>query len=106
MKLLVPTCPACHKGKLFSGLLQVAAQCNACGLDLQKHEQGDGPAFFVITLLGFVVTGLAVAVEVLYTPPLWGHALLWVPLIVILSVWLLRIFKAWIIREQYKRMGL
>jgi uncharacterized protein (DUF983 family) len=95
-------CPRCGRGRLFAGMLRVADKCEACGLDLAKHDSGDGPAVFVILILGFVVVGLALWVELAYEPPFWVHALLWVPFIVIGALLMLRPFKATLIALQYK----
>ena len=61
-------CPRCGRGRLFAGFLTVAEKCEACGLELAKHDSGDGPAVFVILILGFIVVGLALWVELRYEP--------------------------------------
>ncbi|MCE2509811.1 MAG: DUF983 domain-containing protein [Alphaproteobacteria bacterium] len=78
---LAGRCPRCGKGKLFKGYLKVADRCSVCGLDLSGFENADGPSVFIILILGFVVVGLALVVEVAYMPPFWVHGLLWVPLV-------------------------
>ncbi len=95
-------CPRCGEGRLFRGFLDVRDACPACGLDYSKVDSGDGPAVFVIFLVGFVVVALALWLEVAYTPPIWLHMALWLPLIVILSLGLLRPFKATLIALQYR----
>lgn len=65
------------------------------------QDSGDGPAFFVITIVGFLVVGLAAWVEIAYTPPFWLHMLLWIPFILIVSILLLRLFKSLLISYQY-----
>jgi uncharacterized protein (DUF983 family) len=95
-------CPRCGQGRLYGGVLDVAATCGTCGLDLKGADAGDGPAVFVILILGFLVVGLAIWVEVAYEPPLWVHGLLWAPTIVIGSLVLLRVFKATLIALQYR----
>jgi uncharacterized protein (DUF983 family) len=95
-------CPRCGKGKLFSGLLDVADACTAYGLDYSDHDSGDGPAVFVILILDFIVVGLAFWVEFTFLPPLWLHAVLWGPFIIIASVLMLRIFKATLVALQYR----
>ena len=72
-------CPRCGKGRLFQGFLDLRPRCEACGLDYSFIDSGDGPAVFVIMLAGLVVVACALIVEVLYQPPFWLHALLWVP---------------------------
>jgi uncharacterized protein (DUF983 family) len=95
-------CPRCGKGKLFQGFLNVAKACSVCGLDYSGFEAGDGPAVFVILIVGAIVAGGALITEVAFHPPYWVHALIWGPLILILSLGLLRPLKASLIVLQYK----
>ncbi|WP_029003903.1 DUF983 domain-containing protein [Azorhizobium doebereinerae] len=95
-------CPRCGKGKLFSGFLTMAPRCEACGLDYGFIDAGDGPAVFVILIGGAVVVGLALWVEAKYEPPLWLHALLWVPSILVVTLGLLRPFKGVLVALQYR----
>lgn len=99
---IVGRCPACGRGKLFSGYLALAPRCNSCGLDYDFADAGDGPAVFVILVTGFIVVGAALIVEVKYSPPYWVHALVWGPLAVFLPLLLLRSFKGALIGLQYK----
>jgi uncharacterized protein (DUF983 family) len=95
-------CPRCGEGRLFSGLLGIQPRCQACGLDFAFIDSGDGPAVFVIMIVGFIVVGLALFVEFTFAPPYWLHALLWIPLILGLSIGLLRPLKGFLIAQQYK----
>jgi uncharacterized protein (DUF983 family) len=94
-------CPRCGKGKMFSGFIGLKPRCEACGLDYAFIDAGDGPAVFVIMLAGFIVVGAALAVEVLYQPPFWVHAALWLPLIVLTTLLPLRLIKGVLIALQY-----
>jgi uncharacterized protein (DUF983 family) len=95
-------CPRCGQGRLFKGFLTVAPRCSNCGLDYTFIDSGDGPAVFVILLVGFVVVGLALFVEVAYMPPIWLHMLLWLPLTLILALGGLRPLKGAMIGLQYR----
>lgn len=100
---LLGRCPRCGRGPLFERhLLKPAPRCTACGLDYRFVDSGDGPAVFVILIVGFVVVAGALVTEVKYSPPYWLHALLWLPLTVILSLGLLRPAKALMIALQYR----
>jgi uncharacterized protein (DUF983 family) len=99
---LTGCCPECGKGHLFKGFLTIAPKCDACGLDYGFADSGDGPAVFVILIVGFLIVGAALVVEVNYEPPLWVHALLWPPLLLILALGLLRILKAGLVALQYR----
>lgn len=99
---LAGRCPACGRGKLFSGYLALAPRCDVCGLDYSFAEAGDGPAVFVILITGLIVVGAALFVEMAYAPPYWLHALIWGPLAILLPLLLLRSFKGVLIALQYK----
>lgn len=95
-------CPRCGQGKLYEGFLDVRPRCEACGLDFGFADAGDGPAVFVILVAGFIVVGCALIVEVIYEPPLWLHALLWLPLILATTLLPLRSLKGLLIALQYR----
>lgn len=94
-------CPRCGEGRLFRGFLAVGDRCGNCGLDCSFADAGDGPAVFVILIIGFVVVGLALWMEVSLNPPLWLHFMLWIPLTLVLSLVALRLIKGLLIVLQY-----
>jgi uncharacterized protein (DUF983 family) len=94
-------CPRCGKGKLFDGFLTLRSRCDACGLDYDFADAGDGPAVFIILFAGFVVVGAALVTEVTYQPPYWVHAALWLPLIALLTLGPLRPMKGLLIALQF-----
>lgn len=96
-------CPRCGKGKLFDGLftLQPRPQCDVCGLDYNFIDSADGPAIFVMLGGGFIVVFAALIVEVMYQPPFWLHAAIWLPLILIVTLLPLRPIKGLLIALQY-----
>ncbi len=87
---------------MYSGFLTVADRCSSCGLDLRAQDSGDGPAVFIVLIVGFIVVGLALYTEVAFAPPLWVHAILWLPVILVLAIGMLRPFKATMIALHYK----
>jgi uncharacterized protein (DUF983 family) len=97
-------CPRCGEGRLFLGLLTVASRCRVCGLDLSRHDTGDGPAVFVILLLGIVVVPLALMLESFLAPPIWVHLAVWPPVIMGLAVLLLRPMKATMVAYHFKNL--
>ena len=98
-------CPRCGQGRLFEGFLTVPERCAACKLDYSVFDPADGPAIFIMMIVGFVVVGGALVVEVAFHPPLWVHALLWLPMTLILSLAMLRPFKGVLIALQYKHQA-
>ncbi|HTZ80557.1 MAG TPA: DUF983 domain-containing protein [Stellaceae bacterium] len=95
-------CPRCGEGKVFQGILTVVPRCSRCGLDLRGEDAGDGPAVFVILILGALVVLAAIIVEVKFEPPLWVHLVLWIPTVLVGAVLLLRPLKAGLIALQYR----
>jgi uncharacterized protein (DUF983 family) len=98
---LACACPRCGKGKLFQGFLTPRPRCDVCGLDYGFADAGDGPAVFIMFFAGFIVVGAALITEVLYQPPYWVHAMLWLPLILIVTLGPLRPMKGLMIALQY-----
>ena len=95
-------CPRCGKGRLFHQLLNLRPACEQCGMDYAFIDTGDGPAVFVIFLLGILVMGGALYVEFSYGPPPWVHMVLWGVTTPLLAILLLRFMKAMLIALQYK----
>jgi uncharacterized protein (DUF983 family) len=94
-------CPRCGVGHLFQGFLTLRPRCEHCGLDYNFADAGDGPAVFVILIGGFIVVFAALVTEIVYSPPYWVHAALWLPLILILTLGPLRPMKGLLIALQY-----
>lgn len=95
-------CPRCGAAGLFSGLLRFADRCTNCQLDYRQFNVGDGPAAFLIMIVGAIITIGAIGVELRFSPPFWVHILLWIPLSAILVVGLLRIAKAALLALEYR----
>jgi uncharacterized protein (DUF983 family) len=94
-------CPRCGEGRLFQGFLSLLSACEHCGLDYSFADAGDGPAVFVILIGGFIVVFAALITEIVYQPPYWMHAALWLPLILIVTLAPLRLIKGLLIALQY-----
>lgn len=95
-------CPRCGVGQLFGGVLSLKPSCASCGLDYSFADAGDGPAVFVILIVGFIVIGLVLWLQVSYGPPIWVHLLLFAPLTILLSLLSLRWCKGIFIALQYR----
>jgi uncharacterized protein (DUF983 family) len=102
---LLGRCPRCGKGHLFKGYLDIAARCEACGLDYAEFDAGDGPAVFVILIVGALTAGGALVLEAAVSPPYWVHAVIWLPTVIILSVAFLRLAKSTLLVLQYRHQA-
>jgi len=96
---LAGRCPRCGQGRLFDGLLKLAARCRACGLDFV--DPGDGAAMFVILIGNVLILAGALFVEFTFSPPLFVHILLWPPLCLAYCILSLRLIKGVLVALQF-----
>lgn len=94
-------CPHCGEGHLYKGFLKIADRCDHCDLDYAFADSGDGPAVFVIMIVGFLATGGVLYTEFAFEPPVWLHIVLWGPLTILLSLLFLYWLKGGLIAQQY-----
>ena len=96
-------CPRCGARTLFDGLASFAPKCRACGLDFAQFNVGDGPAAFLTMVIGALIVGLALWVQLAFEPPFWVHVVLWVPLTAAAVIWGLRAGKGALLAAEYQR---
>ena len=94
-------CPACGEGNLFVAYLSVSPTCSVCQTELHHHRADDAPPYFTMFIVGHVVVGGMLFVEKSYHPDLWLHAAIWLPMTVVLSLWLLPRIKGALIAMQW-----
>ena len=94
-------CPRCGAPGLFAGPVNFAERCRACALDFQAYNIGDGPAAFLILIVGAVVAGSAIVVDQSFSPPWWVH-IIWLPVAIVLTLGGLRIGKAALLFQEYR----
>jgi uncharacterized protein (DUF983 family) len=99
---LAGRCPRCGQGRLFSGYLTVAKSCASCGLSFSFADSGDAAAWFVMSFICVVGVGSILGIEAAYSPPYWVHALIAIPVLVILPMALLRPVKGFFLCQQWK----
>jgi uncharacterized protein (DUF983 family) len=94
-------CPHCGARTLFAGWVQFAPKCRGCGLDFDSFNVGDGPAAFLIFIVGTITVVSALVVDGAFSPPWWVH-LVWIPFATALTVGGLRVSKGWLLAQEYK----
>ena len=97
-------CPRCGAHGLFAGPVNFAERCHACDLDFQAYNVGDGPAAFLILIVGAVIAVSAIVIDQSFSPPWWGHAI-WLPVGIALTVGGLRIGKAALLFQLYSHQA-
>jgi len=94
-------CPRCGARTLFAGLSRFAPTCRNCGLDFASFNVGDGPAAFLILIVGAIVAVSAILLDQMASPPWWVH-IIWLPIGAGLTIYGLRIGKAALIYQEHK----
>jgi len=97
-------CPRCAERTLFRGPVSFHDSCRACGLDFTAFNIGDGPAAFLILIVGAIVAVGAIVLDLATNPPMWVH-LVWVPVGALLTVGGLRVGKAALLFQEYKHQA-
>ena len=98
---LAGSCPRCGARTLFDGWIRFADKCRGCGLDFTAFNVGDGPAAFLILIVGAIVTVGALVLDGAAEPRWWVH-LIWVPIAAALTIVGLRLGKAWLLAQEYR----
>lgn len=98
-------CPRCRSAYIYKPgflSLNLVERCPECGLELAKNDNGDGPAVFLIFLLGFALVPTAFAVDMLFSPPIWLTGSVFSALALAITFGALRPLKAYVLALQYK----
>ena len=94
-------CPRCGERTLFCGWVRFAPRCRACGLDYDSFNVGDGPAAFLILIVGAVLTVLAITIDLSFSPAWWVH-IVWLPVGLAMTIYGLRFGKALLLGQEYR----
>ena len=95
-------CPNCGKGPLYAGFLKVVERCAVCGFDFTRLNTGDGAAVFVMQIAGAPVVFGALFIQIAYDPPIWAMLAVAMPLVLGLSLGLMRPGKGVMIALQMR----
>jgi uncharacterized protein (DUF983 family) len=95
------TCPCCGNGKMYKSYLKVNDTCPACATELHHHRADDAPPYFVMMITAHVVVGGILLLEKNFALDLWLQLAIWLPVTVLLSLWLLPRVKGALIGYQW-----
>ena len=99
---LAGKCPRCGQGDLYRGYLALKAECTACGLDYSKADSGDGPAVFIIFIVGFLSVALAFIARYAWGMSIGAAFFVSAAFAIMAILALLRPLKAVLIALQYR----
>lgn len=94
-------CPHCGARTLFASYLKTHQICTECGEEFFHHRADDAPAYIVMTLVGHIaVFGMWHTLWV-YDWSAAVHLSIWLPLAIVMSLFLLPIAKGGLIGLQW-----
>jgi uncharacterized protein (DUF983 family) len=94
-------CPRCGEGKLFRAFLKIDESCPNCGEVLSHHKADDLPPYIAIVIVGHVLVGVMMHVEMTMRVDPWVYLATMVPLAVILPVAMLPSIKGAVAALQW-----
>lgn len=96
-------CPACGEGNLFRAYLKVADTCPNCGEALHHHRADDAPPYIAILIVGHLIVGLMLHMEMTWhiNPMVYIYTM--VPLSIILPLAMLPSIKGAIVGLQWSK---
>lgn len=95
------SCPDCGQGRIYGKYLKVNDLCPVCQTELFHHRADDAPPYFVMTITAHVIVFGILALEKFASPPTWVQLAIWMPALVLLSLWLLPRVKGALIGYQW-----
>ena len=94
-------CPNCGEGQLFRAYLKVVDECPVCGEALHHHRADDMPPYIAIFIVGHLIVGLMLHLEMEYTiAPIW-YLVTMVPLALVLPLAMLPSIKGAVVGLQW-----
>jgi uncharacterized protein (DUF983 family) len=100
-------CPHCGQGHLFRSYLKVADTCDACGEELHHHRADDFPPYLSIVIVGHIIIGLMLHLEMAYTDVApWVYMVTMIPAAIVLPLIMLPSIKGAVVGLQWaNKMG-
>lgn len=94
-------CPSCGEASLYRAYVKVRDDCPSCGAALHHHRADDMPPYLTILLVGHILIPLVLMTEQAWRPETWVHWAVWIPSLVLSSLWLLPRLKGAVIGLQW-----
>ena len=105
MKGLAGKCPSCGETHLFRAFLKTVDQCESCGEVMHHHRADDLPPYLAILIVGHVLVGVMIELDVLFHISPMTYLMIMLPLGIVLPLALLQPLKGMVVGIQWaKRM--
>ena len=86
---------------MFGAYLKVNDCCPQCGEALHHHRADDAPPYFTMLIVGHIVVGAMLTVEMNFSPPMWMQMAAWPVIAIALCLLLLPVIKGTLIGLQW-----
>ena len=94
-------CPKCGEGSVFRAYLKVNDACPVCGEELHHHRADDLPPYIAIVIVGHIIVGAMLHMEMTMTVEPWVYMATMVPLALLLPLALLPSIKGAVVGLQW-----
>ena len=94
-------CPNCNQGKVFDGLIKLKNYCHNCNVKLNSDQIGDGASWITTSLICFIIIPILFFYEINIGISLKIYLLVVFPILVIVSIILLRILRYFLLKKYY-----
>jgi len=94
-------CPRCGEGKMFSAYLKVKDSCDVCGEELHHHRADDLPPYLAIMIVGHLLVGVMLHMDMAYRIDPWTYIITMIPLAIVLPLLMLPSIKGAVVGLQW-----
>ena len=94
-------CPNCGEGKLFRAYLKVNDNCPHCDEELFHHRADDLPPYLAIIIVGHILVGAMLHLEITWSVHPTTYLLVLLPLAVIMPLAMLPSLKGGVVALQW-----
>ncbi|MHB1108983.1 MAG: DUF983 domain-containing protein [Devosia sp.] len=94
-------CPKCGEGKLFRAYLKVNDHCPVCGEELRHHRADDLPPYISIVIVGHILIGVMLEMEMTMRVEPYVYLMVMVPLALFLPLLMLPSIKGAVVGLQW-----
>ena len=94
-------CPRCKNGNVFSGLIKLKDYCSCCNIKLNSDKIGDGASWITTSFVCFVLIPILFFFEINIGISVNIYIFVVFPLLVLLSIILLRISRYLLLKKYY-----
>ena len=94
-------CPSCKQGNVFDGLIKLKDYCYNCNVKLNSDQIGDGASWITTSLVCFIIIPILFFYEINIGISLKIYLFAVFPILVIISIILLRILRYLLLKKYY-----